>query len=173
MSTRLAAALVVLALGAGALAAGVFKVGDTADDATLAMVDGTERKLSAVDGHATLLYFYGMWPRRAADDAKSIETLRKARAKQKLDVIGIARDAKAADAKKFAEDAKLGFPQAVDAKSELYAKFATKGIPYVVVLDPSRKVKYSAAGIDADAIETALTELLGAKDAPDAPPPKK
>lgn len=159
----LAVLLTLLAAGL-AWAADVYKVGDVVDDATLAMADGTETKLSSNDGNVVILFFYGTWEKHADDHAAQIDTIRKARLKQKLTVLGVARDAKAADAKKFAEDHKIEFPQAVDAKSEFYGKFATKGLPYVVILDGERKLKHSAAGIDEDAIETVLTDLLGAKD---------
>jgi peroxiredoxin len=155
--------------GSAGAAATVYKVGDEVADATLCMADGSETKLSACEGTVVVLFFYGTSWRHAPEDAARVEALRKAREKQKLAVVGVARDAKAADAKKFAEDNKLGFPQAVDVKSELYAKFASKGMPYVVVLDAKRKLKHSAAGIDDDALDAVLTDLLGAKE----PAPKK
>jgi peroxiredoxin len=166
---RRTAVLVALLLASFAWAADVYKVGDTAADLTLAMDDGKDLKLSSWEGDTVVLYFYGNWQKRAADLAAKIEAIRKARAKQKLKFVGVARDAKAADAKKFGEDNKLGFPQAGDPKAELYGKFATKGLPYVVVMDDKRKLTYSAAGVDEDAIESALSALLGAKD----PPPEK
>ena len=51
-------------------------------------------------------------------------------------------------------------------KSERYGKFATKGLPWIAVLGGERKLKYSAAGIDEEAIDAALTGLLGAKEPP-------
>jgi peroxiredoxin len=163
-------ALLVVCLAAGlAWAAGTHKVGDEVADFTLAMADGKDVKLTSHEGNVVLLFFYGTWQRHADDAAARVDTIRKARAKQKLAVFGVARDAKPADAKKFAEDHKIGFPQAVDAKSELYGKFASKGLPYVVVIDGKRKLKHSAAGVDEEAIEAVLADLLGAKD----PPPEK
>lgn len=152
-----------------AWAATPYKVGDEVSDHTLAMADGKDAKLSSHEGSVVLLLFYGTWARHAGDDAARVDGLRKARAKQKLVVVGVARDAKPDDAKKFGEEKKLGFPQAADAKSELYGKFASKGLPYVVVLDGKRKLKMSAAGVDEEAIEAVLADLLGAKD----PPPEK
>ena len=166
---RRTAVLAALLLATVAWAADVYKVGDTAADLTLSMADGKDVKLSSWEGNTVVLYFYGNWQKRAGDAAAKIEAIRKARAKQKLKIVGVARDVKAADARKFGEDHKLGFPQAADAKAELYGKFASKGLPYVVVMDDKRKLTYSAAGVDEEAIETALTALLGAKD----PPPEK
>lgn len=163
---RSLAVLVTLAAAGLAWAAATLKVGDTVGDETLVMADGTSARLSSHEGSTVLLFFYGTWTRRAADEAKQIDAIRAARAKQKLVVIGVARDAKPADAKKFGDDAKLGFRQAADAKSELYAKFAAKGLPWIAILDGKRKLKQSAAGIDEEAIDTVLTELLGAKDPP-------
>jgi peroxiredoxin len=165
----LAACLAVGLVASLAWAATTYKVGDDVADHTLAMSDGKDAKLSSHEGKVVLLLFYGTWARHADDDAARVDAIRKARAKQKLVVIGVARDAKPADAKKFGEDKKLGFPQAADAKSELYAKFASKGLPYVVVLDGKRKLKMSAAGVDEEAVEALLADLLGAKD----PPPEK
>ena len=161
---RLAAVLLTLLAAGLAWAADVYKIGDTVEDATLAMADGTDAKLSANDGNVVILFFYGTWEKHVDESAALVDSIRRARAKQKLAVIGVARDAKAEDAKKFSDDHSLGFPQAVDPKSELYGKFATKGLPYVAILDGSRKLKHSAAGVDEDAIEAVLTDLLGAKD---------
>lgn len=171
---RTLTALVLLLAAGLAWAATAYKVGDEVTDVSLAMADGKDVKLSSHEGSTVLLYFYGTWTRHAGEEAKQVEAIRKARAKQKLVVIGIARDAKAEDAKKFAEDNKLGFSQATDAKSELYGKFASKGLPWIAILDGKRKLKHSAAGIDEDAIEETLKGLLGAKDpAADEKDPKK
>jgi peroxiredoxin len=170
LSVRLVTPLVLTVLAAGiAWAADVYKVGDTVEDATLSMADGTEAKLSANEGSVVVLFFYATWEKHVDESAAQVDTIRRARAKQKLAVIGVARDAKPADAKKFGDDHTLGFPQAADPKSELYDRFATKGLPYVAILDGERKLKHSAAGVDEDAIETVLTDLLGAKD----PAPEK
>ena len=161
--------LAALVLASVAWAADVYKTGDTVADATLSMADGKDAKLSSWEGNAVVLFFYGTWQKRAGELAGKVDTLRKARAKQKLTVVGVARDGKTDDAKKFGEDHKLGFSQAADPKAELYGKFATKGLPYVVVMDGKRKLTYSAAGVDEEAIESALAGILGAKD----PPPEK
>jgi peroxiredoxin len=160
----LAVLLTLLAAAGIAWAAGVYKVDDTVDDATLSMADGTDSKLSAYEGNVVILFFYGTWQKHADDAAAQIDGIRKARAKQKLTTIGVARDAKPADVKKFADDHKLAFPQAADPKSELYRKFAAKGLPYVAILDGARKLKLSAAGVDEEAIEAVLTDLLGQRD---------
>jgi peroxiredoxin len=166
---RRTAVLAALLLASVAWAADLYKVGDTVADQTLTMGDGKDAKLSSWDGNVVVLHFYGTWQKRAGELAGKVDSIRKARAKQKLKVVGVARDGKAADAKKFGEDNKLGFPQAADPKAELYGKFASKGLPYVVVMDDKRKLTYSAAGVDEDALEAALAALLGAKD----PPPEK
>jgi peroxiredoxin len=168
---RAATVVLVFLAAAAASAAGTYKVGDDVADETLTMADGSSAKLSSHEGSALLLFFYDLTTRNAAADAKIVEAARAARAKQKFAVVGVARDAKAADAKKFAEDHKLGFPQALDAKAALYGKFATKGTPWLALLDGKRKLKHSAAGVDEETLDAALTDLLGAKDA--APPPKK
>lgn len=144
--------------------AGVLEVGGDVPDVAITMADGTETKLSGQADRTVVLYFYGTWMKRAGTDAAAIDGLRKAREKQKLTVIGVARDAKAEDAKKFGEDQKLGFPQAADPKGELYKRFAEKGLPYVVVIDGKRKLRYSAGGVDTDAIEAVLVEQLGKRD---------
>ena len=170
----LAALLLCLAAGL-AWAAGTYKVGDDVADAKLTTADGKETKLSSYEGNAVVLFFYRVTDaRHAVDDAKKVEAIRKGRAKQKLTVVGVVRDAKTEDAKKFADENKLGLVQTVDPKSEFFGKFATKGNPWVAVLDGKRKLKYSAADVDDEAVETALTGILGAKDpAPDAGDKKK
>jgi peroxiredoxin len=147
-----------------AWAATTYKVGDDVDDLALTMADGSQAKLSDHDGDAVLLFFFQPSARHAEADAKIVDAARKARAKQKFAVIGVARDAKAADAKKFVADHEFGFSLALDAKAELYAKFATKGMPWLALLDGKRKLKHSAAGVDEDTLDAALTDVLGAKD---------
>lgn len=161
----LTGAAVVFSLAAAASAfAGALAIGEDVPDVTLTMADGTDVKLSAHEGKAVVLFFYGAWNKKAPAEAARIDGVRKGREKQKLVVIGVARDAKAADAKKFGEDHKLGFAQAADPKGELFKRFSEKGLPWVVVMDAKRKLKYSAGGVEEDAIETALTDLLGKKD---------
>jgi peroxiredoxin len=172
---RRASILTVLCLAAAASSAiaGVLAVGDTVPDLTLTLADGKERKLSASDGRAVVLFFYGTWSKKAAADAATVAGLRRGREKQALDLFGVARDAKPEDVKKFADEQKLTFPQAADAKSELYQKFAEKGLPWVVVMDGKRKLRWTAAGIAEDDIDALLTELLGKREEPkkDPPPP--
>jgi peroxiredoxin len=165
----LAGLALALVAGLAVAAASVWKVGDTAEDLTLAMADGKEAKLSSWEGDVVLLFFYGTYERHAAKNAKDVDAWRRTRAKQRLVVVGVARDAKAADAKKFGEDHEIGFRQAADPKSAVYDRFATKGLPYVVVLDGKRKIRHSAAGWDEESVETVMADLLGAKD----PPPEK
>jgi peroxiredoxin len=162
---RIALLLVCLAAGL-AWAADVYKIGDEVADATLAMSDGKDVKLSSREGDVVLLFFYRVKARHAVEEAKQIDAIRKARAKQKLTVFGVARDATIAEAKTFGDDNKLGFAQAADTQSELYATFAAKGMPWIAVLDGKRKLKYSAAGMDDEAVDVALAALLGAKDPP-------
>jgi peroxiredoxin len=158
---RLALPLVCLAAGL-ALAAGPYKVGDEVADATLSMADGKEARLSSFGGDATLLFFYSLSTRRAAEQAREVDQIRRGRGK-KLAVVGIARDAKPEDVRKFADEHELRFPQAADPKSELYATYATKGIPWIAVVDDKRRLRYSAAGLDEEALDAELTKLLGPK----------
>lgn len=146
--------------------AGLLAVGDEVPDVTLTMSDGKDQKLSTHEGRAVVLFFYGTWSKKAAGDAATIAGLRKGREVQALDLIGVARDAKPEDVKKFADDNKLTFPQAADAKGELYQRFAEKGLPWVAVLDGKRKLKWSAAGVAEDDIDAALTEILGKREEP-------
>jgi peroxiredoxin len=168
---RFVALLLLGCAAAVAWAATTYKVGDEVADATLSMADGSESKLSAHDGSAVLLFFFQPSARHAEADAKIVDAARKARTKQKFVVIGVARDAKAADAKKFVDDHEFGFLVALDTKAELYAKFAAKGMPWLALLDGKRKLKHSAAGVDEETLDAALTDLLGAKDG--AAPAKK
>jgi peroxiredoxin len=162
--SRLVLLLLVGCAAGIAWAAGAYKVGDDVGDETLTTADGKETKLSAYEDSAVLLFFFQPSARHAEADAKIVDAARKARAKQKLVVIGVARDAKAADAKKFVDDHEFGFALALDAKAELYAKFATKGMPWVALVDGKRKLKLSAAGVDEESLDAALTDVLGAKD---------
>jgi peroxiredoxin len=169
MRGTLAAALAVGALlaaaAATAAAAAVLAVGDDVPDLALKMADGSDAKLSDHEGKVVVLLFYGTWQKKAPERAKKADELRKARAKQKLVVIGVARDATAADAKKFGEDHALGFPQAADPRQTLWGRFSEKGLPWTVVLDGKRKLRHSAGGFDEESVDAVLTELLGARDA--------
>lgn len=150
-------------------AADLLKAGDEVPDLVLRMADGTDAKLSAREGNVVLLFFYGTWGRKSPAHAKKVDELRKARAKQKLWVVGIARDGTRADARKFGEDHSLGFPQAADPKDEVYARFAEKGLPWIAIVDAreagKRTLRHSAGGLDEEAVGSALANLLGKTDA--------
>jgi peroxiredoxin len=156
--------LIAIPLAAAAAFAAVLAVGDTVPDLTLTMSDGKERKFSAYDGHPVVVAFYGTWSKKAPADLATVAGLRKGREKQSLELLGVARDATPEAVKKFAEEHKLTFPQAADAKGELYQRFAEKGLPWVVVMDGKRKILWSAAGVAEDDIERVLAELLGKRD---------
>ena len=157
-------AVTIAATLAGIALAGVLAVGDEVPDVTLQMADGKDAKLSAHDGRTVVLLFYGTWSKKAGDDAAKVDGLRTGREKQALDVIGVARDAKVEDAKKFGDDHKLGFPQAADPKGDLFKRFAEKGLPWVVVIDGKRKLRYTAGGVAEDDLDAALTDLLGKRE---------
>lgn len=165
---RLRLALVATVLLAAPALAALLAVGDDVPDLALTMSDGKVRKLSAHEGRAVLLFFYGPWAKSAPADAKTVAGFLKGREAQAFDLIGVARDAKPEDAAKFEKEAKPGFPQAADPKAEIYGRFAEKGLPWVAVVDGRRKLRYSAGGVAEDAIETALTEILGKRAGEDA-----
>jgi peroxiredoxin len=141
--------------------AAVLAVGDEVPDVAIQTCDGKECRLATKAEKVVVLFFYGTWQKKAAEEAAKVDGLRKGREKQKLEVIGVARDAKAEDAKKFGDEHKLGFTQACDPKGALYNRFSEKGLPYVVVIDGKRKLKYSAGGADTTAVGKVLTDLLG------------
>lgn len=165
MRLRFLTGLAAAAAVAAAAFAAVLAVGDTAPDASLAMSDGTDVKLSAHEGKTVVLFFYGTWLRKAPAQSKKLDALRKTRLKQKLVVIGVARDGTRDDAKAFAADHGLGFAQAADPKGALYDRFAEKGLPWTVVLDGARTLRMSSGGYDEEAIDAVLTDLLGKNDA--------
>jgi peroxiredoxin len=166
---RRAVVLTVATLAAGTAFAAVLAVGDEVPDVALNMADGKDAKLSDHDGRTVVLFFYGTWTKHAGDDAAKAAGLLKGREKQALDLLGVARDVKPEDAAKFAKDHEIAFPNAADPKSELYKRFAEKGLPWIAVVDGKRKLRYSAAGVVEDDVQTALTEILGKREEP----PKK
>ena len=183
--TRIAALTLALAAGAGASGAAwlgapwtpaseagpadLLKVGDEVPDLKLRMADGTDAKLSSHEGKVILLFFYGTWGRRSPAYARRMDDLRKARAKQKLAVVGVARDGTREEAKKFGEEHSIGFAQAADPKDETYSRFAEKGLPWVAIVDAreggKRKLRHTAGGFDEETLSTALADLLGKTDA--------
>ena len=166
MQRRWTLALVAAAALTGSALAGLLAVGDVVPDAALTMADGKTRKLSSWEDRTVVLFFYGTWSKRAAADLEAVAALRKGRTSQPLTLVGIARDAKPDEVRKFAADQKLDFPQAADPKGELYGRFAEKGLPWLAVLDAKRKLRWSAAGVQAEDVDAVLTEILGAPEKP-------
>lgn len=166
MQSRWTLALVATAALAGSALAGLLSVGDEVPDLTLPMADGKPRKLSSWEDRTVVLFFYGTWSKRVAADLDAVAALRKGREAQALTLVGVARDAKPDDVRKFAADRKLDFPQAADPKGEIYGRFAEKGLPWLAVIDGRRKLRWSAAGVQSEGVEAALTEILGAPEQP-------
>lgn len=164
----LAAACAAVAVTASLALAAVLAVGDEVPDLAYRTADGKDAKLSAHSGRTVVLFFYGTWSKRTPGDAAKAAGLLTGREKQALTVLGVARDATAEDTKKYAEEQKFTFPQACDPKAELYGRFAEKGLPYVVVIDGDRKLRWSGAGAPGADVETVLTEILGKAETKDA-----
>jgi len=148
--------------GAGKGVAKTLGVGDEVKDLLLPLAEGGNWSAAAARGKAVVMVFAGSW------SAESMEALRrlgdpKGRLAGKAELLGVLRDVGAEKAKEAAAAAKVAVRVAADPRRRAYDLFASRGLPYTVVIDRDGKVALSAGGYDEEAVAAKLEALARTK----------
>jgi thiol-disulfide isomerase/thioredoxin len=124
--------------------AGAVEAGAPAPAFTLPSSDGTA-SLEAYRGKYVYLDFWASWCAPCRRSFPWMNTLQQ-RHGERLKVIAVNVDAKRADADRFLAANPAAFTVAFDPKGELARRYAVKGMPGSVLIDPSGKVLATHAG---------------------------
>ncbi len=137
-------------------AAKPWAVGDTVKDLSLDLAEGGSWSPTA--GRPAVLVFGGAWSAESVEALKRLADPKGRLAAVRADLLGVLRDATAEKAREVAKAEKLTARLAVDPKRKAYDRFATRGLPYTVVLDGAGKIVLSESGFDDGAVASKLEE---------------
>jgi cytochrome c biogenesis protein CcmG, thiol:disulfide interchange protein DsbE len=142
--------------------AGAVEAGAPAPAFTLPANDGTAT-LEAYRGKYVYLDFWASWCAPCRRSFPWMNALQQHHG-DRLKVIAVNVDAKRADAERFLAANPAAFTVAFDGKGELARRYAVKGMPASVLIDPAGKVVATHAGFTDKTTaqtEAALNQALG------------
>jgi peroxiredoxin len=143
------------------------KPGDKAPDFTLRDTSGKTWQLSKLRGKAVLLDFGRVTCIACQGIAGELQRFNGAYAKQGLQILAINMDgAMAFMVPKFREERKLTFPFLLDRENKVPTEYGVETIPFLVLVGPDGKVKFTHVGYDPGfrkTVETAIRAALPTK----------
>ncbi len=120
-------------------------VGDDSPNFVLNFPDGSQTSLADLKGQVTMLQFTASWCQVCREEMPQIEKkIWKVYKNLGLNVIGIDRDEPADVVTKFAKEAKVTYPIALDPGADIFALFADRnsGVTRNIILGPDGKIVF-------------------------------
>lgn len=148
LTARAAAAALALALGVAAPARAV-EAGDSAPDVALPG-SSVGARLSELRGRWVYLDFWASWCAPCLQSFPWMAQLQQKYAAAGLLVLAVNVDAQRADADAFLARHPAGFALAFDAQGDAARRFAIRGMPSSVLIDPLGRVRWVHRGFRAD-----------------------
>lgn len=155
------AALFVLAsaLPPGALAA--YQLGDQVDEFTLLDPAGAPVSLSDFAGQIVLINFFATWCPPCNDEVPLLQAMHQAYRDQGFTVLGVDLLENPAVVAAWAQSFDLTYPIVISPDWTLFQQFPMAGgFPYNAVIDQNGVLRYAQYGINLEAIENLVRELL-------------
>ncbi len=146
----------------------LIKVGDTAPDFTVEMLNGREVTLSKLtkQGKVVMVMFWATWCPPCREELSHLQRdVIEHFAGRNLVVLPISRGEKPEVVRSFIESMGYTFPIGLDPERAIYDKYASNYVPRTFIVDTSGKVCYLAVGYDkaiAKEVETVLNSTLQA-----------
>jgi peroxiredoxin len=144
------------------------KLGDTAPAFSVTTTDGKEVSTQKLKGKVILLNFFATWCPPCLAELPHLEAEVWQKFKDRgLALVLIGREHSTDDLVRFKAEQKLTMPFAADPKREVYAKYATEGIPRNFLIGTDGKVKFQSLSYDeaefAQMVKAIESELAQAK----------
>lgn len=142
------------------------KVGDTAPDFTVEMLNGRQLSLSTLtkQGNVVMVMFWATWCPPCREELSHLQRdVLDAFAGRNLVVLPISRGEKPEVVRSFIEKTGYTFPIGLDPERAIYDKYASNYVPRTFIVDTTGKVCYLAVGYDkkvAKEVEDVLNKTL-------------
>lgn len=119
-------------------------VGQPAPDAPLALLDGAETSIAALQGNVTVLSFWGTWCPYCIKEMPDLQRIKENYPDVNVVLVNCGEDESVVS--DFAQRQGFDFMWALDPDYEVQRAYPTNGIPYTVVIDASGTVSDIFAG---------------------------
>lgn len=124
------------------------KPGDPAPDFTIAMEDGSKKKLSDLKGKVIWINFFATWcaPCRKELPHLEKEVYKKFKDNKNFEVLVIGREHDWATVNKFKADNNYVLPFYPDPQRDIFSKYAKQNIPRNFIIDKNGKIVVASTG---------------------------
>jgi peroxiredoxin len=135
--------------------------GELPPDFTGATLDGRKFTLSDFRGkNPVLLSFYADFVPPCRGHFRHLKELDEKFTAQGLRTVAVSLDEDRAAAAAIPNQTRVRFPVVFDPKAGIGARYSVQAMPHTVVIDRMGKVQAVVTGVDAEAIEKAVTQVM-------------
>jgi thiol-disulfide isomerase/thioredoxin len=145
-----------------ATAAVIQLVGKQAPSVNFKTVDGKEISLQSLKGKAILLDFWATWCLPCVESLPTMEKLYKEGADKGIVFLSTDENEEPQEAAAFWSAHREPWPN-YHATDEILKRFPEHGIPYIVLIDASGTVVFSQAGMDEEALRSAVIKVASSR----------
>lgn len=170
MSALSLAVLATLALAAPSGARAAYQLGDTVADFTLLEPHGGPVSLSDFAGQVVLINFFATWCPPCNDEVPLLQEMFLTYRARGFTILGVDLLEPATTVAPWVQSFGLTYPVVLAPDWTLFQLFPVAGgLPYNAVVDQNGVLRYARYGIDLEALENLVRELLPEEPVPAAP----
>ena len=135
------------------------RVGDSAPDFMVTMLDGSSLTLSDFRGQTVLLVFFATWCPDCQRQLTALEAVKAGYADKNLAILAISRGEKRADVRNYISEYNYTVNVGVDTDSSIYSLYAEKYVPRCFVIDPLGRIVALSVEYDKQEFELLCTVI--------------